>query len=290
MRDEDRFKLLHGPYQPPVVAIGDWIECEIRGPSQVAAWSDGPIPWPRARRGKKRKAAPYKAGPYEAGPYIVCGDLARAIQVESHQAIRHWWGVGFQTVTRWRRALSVKQWNEGTQRVFRDWLPEKIPPEMHARAIEIARHPRVQARAAHTRRVRQSQPRLKPWTPEEEALLGTMSDVKVGQKLGRATKMVGARRRQLAIAPFTAIWSARRVQTLVRFSPAKLLARRLDLALTQQEVAQRAGTYHAEYSHWETGFSCRMKHETLTRLAAALECEVGNLIEPDEQGQQTHSD
>src|SRR5438477_2459120 len=48
--DEERFKLLHGPYYPPRTARGKFMVCEWRGAVRVGGYSDAPIPWPYAFR------------------------------------------------------------------------------------------------------------------------------------------------------------------------------------------------------------------------------------------------
>jgi len=96
-------ELIGGPYRTPLVEIGDELFCSIRGQMTVGFFSDGRIPWPRSK---------------ELGnSYILCDDLERAVQVESVAAIRHWWGPGAATVTKWRKALEVKQFNLGTHRL-----------------------------------------------------------------------------------------------------------------------------------------------------------------------------
>lgn len=43
-----------------------------------------------------------------------------------------------------------------------------------------------------------------PWTPQEDALLGTMIDKKVARRLGRRPEAVAQRRRELGIPAFRA--------------------------------------------------------------------------------------
>ena len=104
MNDADRFKLLHGPYRSPRCRIGGKLFCEVRGWVKVRRMSNGPIVWPMTIR--KDGGRPF---------LIICGGLVRAIQRESSQSICHWWGVTGQTVTVWRKALGVEQFNEGTR-------------------------------------------------------------------------------------------------------------------------------------------------------------------------------
>jgi len=112
----DRATLLGGPYRSPKVEIGQKLSCEIRGTVKVDDWSRGHIPWPLAKLNNGGK-----------GAYIICGDLAKAIKTESMSAVCHWWGAGSTTVSLWRRALGVKQFNEGTMALWSQWRPVKLP-------------------------------------------------------------------------------------------------------------------------------------------------------------------
>src|SRR6266705_2359050 len=91
MQDEQRFILLFGPYHPPKTRRGKFLFCEMRGTVKVGDYSDGPIPWP-VKWGTRNSL-------------ILCGDLVRAVQVESAQGVAHHWGVRPSTVTRYRKAL-----------------------------------------------------------------------------------------------------------------------------------------------------------------------------------------
>src|SRR5437762_843923 len=104
MHDRERFKLLHGPYRLPRCRIGRKLFCEIRGWVTVARMSGGRIPWPMCQVGRTGRAR----------AYILTGDLVRAVQCESAQSIRYWWGVGSYTVWHWRKELGIGQYNEGT--------------------------------------------------------------------------------------------------------------------------------------------------------------------------------
>lgn len=95
--------LLHGPYRPPKVRVGDRLFCALRGRElTVVDWSDGPVPWPRARIGANLSL-------------ILYGDLVKAVRVESMAAIAWAWGVSTASVMRWRHALKVPEHNEGTR-------------------------------------------------------------------------------------------------------------------------------------------------------------------------------
>jgi hypothetical protein len=42
-------------------------------------------------------------------------------------------------------------------------------------------------------------PKCRRWKPDEDKLLGTLSDAEIGRRLGRNPKVVGVRRRQLGL-------------------------------------------------------------------------------------------
>jgi hypothetical protein len=47
-------------------------------------------------------------------------ELLCAIRTESSLAVQYWWGVNFATVTRWRKAFGVGQWQpEGSRRLHK---------------------------------------------------------------------------------------------------------------------------------------------------------------------------
>jgi hypothetical protein len=95
---------LHGRYRAPRFRIGGKVNCEVRGELRIVGVTDARIPWPLgvASRGGAKSL-------------IVRGDLVRAVQRESVYALCHWFGVNYQTVTKWRKALGVPPRNEGTR-------------------------------------------------------------------------------------------------------------------------------------------------------------------------------
>lgn len=109
----DRTALIGGPYRAPKVTVDDWIMDERYGLVEVGGWTDAPISWPR--RAKTGKHSP-----------IVCGDLIRAVRVESGIAVAHHWGVSVTTVWAWRKALGVEHTNPGTARLYRVYKPLKL--------------------------------------------------------------------------------------------------------------------------------------------------------------------
>ena len=44
--DHERFRFHFGPYEQPVYAFGDIVECAARGEVTIIRQSDGRIPWP----------------------------------------------------------------------------------------------------------------------------------------------------------------------------------------------------------------------------------------------------
>src|SRR5262245_29426704 len=139
MHDRERSRLLHGPYEAPRCRIGKPLFCELRGWVPMRGMSAGRISWPRTKIKK-------------AWALILCGDLVRAVKREAAIAVAHWWGVTSQTVTLWRKALNVGPYTEGTVRLHREWTPERIPPEVHARGVAAASTPEANAKKAIAKR------------------------------------------------------------------------------------------------------------------------------------------
>src|SRR5438067_3693796 len=98
-----RHYLRFGPYRTPRFRYGSVVHCEMQGQVEIIALSDSRIPWPKGR----------KVGGTAHG-YILYRDLAKAVRNEAAVVVAHWWGVSFNTVTRWRRALSVGRKTRGT--------------------------------------------------------------------------------------------------------------------------------------------------------------------------------
>src|SRR5262249_25748380 len=115
MTDEERFKLLFGPYKTPVFRYGDSAFCERRGNVTLCGLTDAPIPWPIGK-GRTKRTWPRAI--------VLFGDLAEAVRRESALAVAYWWGVKPQTVTVWRNALGVGPMTEGTLRLHHDYFQE----------------------------------------------------------------------------------------------------------------------------------------------------------------------
>jgi hypothetical protein len=69
-------------------------------------------------------------------------------------------------------------------------------------------------------------PASKPWLPEDDALLGTISDQEVARRLGRSATSVKARRARQGIASYRHWWTPGQDVLLGKF-PDEELARRL---------------------------------------------------------------
>jgi hypothetical protein len=154
MKHDESARLLYGPYSPPVCRVGGMLECEALGREViVGGMHDSPIPWPY-RRKKGRHSL------------ILCGDLVRAVRVESEKAVVHHWGVSPTTVYLWRKALGVGKWTEGTTRLILESIergrkasrsPESrakmsqakagkpISSKLRAAALEAAKRPKSDA-------------------------------------------------------------------------------------------------------------------------------------------------
>ncbi len=165
MTDADRFRLLHGPYRTPRFRRGRAVTCAVRGEVVVCGLTDGPIPWPVGQRGRAK--AP-----------IVCGGLAEAVRRESNLAVCHWWGVTPQTVSKWRKALGVRQVNEGTARLYRDYAPKRLTEEVRERALARANAPEANAKKAAA----------KVGVPRPEAVRKKLRRARLGKPLSAETR------------------------------------------------------------------------------------------------------
>jgi hypothetical protein len=180
-KDIDPYQLLHGPYTPPSLRRGDKATCLFRdGDVVITGWSDGRISWPRCRRMDTRGGG---------SGLSVDEELARAIRLESSLALQYWFGVDEVSVCRWRKALGVERFNEGSAK-----LHTALNAEMAA-GLKGTRRP-----ADQVEQMRQTRKRLglrppphpggRPWTEAELALLGTLPDAELATQLGRTERAV----------------------------------------------------------------------------------------------------
>jgi hypothetical protein len=112
--DADRHRLL-GKYRTPRYRIGQKVRCQVRGKVVIVGLSDAPIPWPLCKRRKWLVPVVYQG-------------LARALRLESAQAIVHHWGVGQVSVSRWRKALGVGH---------RDLVRQRRVERLARRAVQL---------------------------------------------------------------------------------------------------------------------------------------------------------
>jgi hypothetical protein len=110
MHEYERVKLL-GQYKTPRFKYGSVVTCAIRGKVKIVALTDGRIPWLKCQMPN---------GPLAI---ILYGALADAVRRESVEAIKFWFGVGNDTVWRWRKALGVGV-TAGTSALLSRWAPE----------------------------------------------------------------------------------------------------------------------------------------------------------------------
>ena len=220
-------ELIAGPYRAPRFRYGQTVMCEARGQVRIVGLSSGRIAWPLGVLPGHQKAG-----------FVVFGDLARAVQTESSKAVCYWWGVTRAVVTRWRAAVGVGPNNAGTRRLrqghalgeqgkaARKKAVAKARDPERCRKIGEARRGRTLSAAArqkigdahrdtkHTaearRKMSEGQRRRgawppaagRPWSAEDESLLGTMPDEDVATRVGRSPEAVRQRRTGLGIPTF----------------------------------------------------------------------------------------
>ncbi len=220
MDEQERIRLLYGPYATPLVQPGQSVTCARRGKVIVRGLSNGRIPWPVTGVG----------GPPSL---ILMGGLITAVRREACQAVAHWWGVSRVIVSRWRRALGVGAVNEGTSRLHRELAQEPgcreglerarlqaLTPEARAKIAAKSRgrrlSPEARQKVAAARRGRpmpeetrrklsarfKGRPRVgnyHAWQPEEDALLPHLPVKEIARRTGRSVASVSSRKQYLGI-------------------------------------------------------------------------------------------
>jgi hypothetical protein len=165
---------------------------------------------------------------------VLYGALADAVRRESAEAVAYWWGVTAQTVTAWRKALGVGQYNEGTRRLKSEVhaplldaareasLPTLGSPERRAKiaasmkgkprpphVVEAVRQAHAGNKASAETRARMSQAQRargtrppkagRPWTAEEDECVRELPPAEAAARTGRTPKAVHDRRRKLGL-------------------------------------------------------------------------------------------
>jgi hypothetical protein len=236
MNGREHFKLLFGPYAPPKIPRNQRLFCEVRGCLKVGSWSDGLIPWPRR---------------YRTGSIILCGDLVRAVKLESVEAVCYHWGVCRNVVQNWRHALLVTEFNPGTRQLrkqvrttagsparkraaFRANHPTAILDRqelLHERAHPLVRSSSSElVRERMARTGRHINPDLRLWSDKEDKLLGTARDEIIARQINRTKGAVRARRNILGIPAWNVSYSrpwTTAEEALLGVVPDRVLAKRL---------------------------------------------------------------
>lgn len=124
--------LIGGPYRAPRCKVGRLLACRLRGDVPVDGITDAPIPWPYTRyrgEGVPRSAVPM---------IIICGSLEGALSMESSKAVAHHWGVRYETVSRWRRAVGAERLTIGTHRLLASHARYKLS-DLSPETVELIR-------------------------------------------------------------------------------------------------------------------------------------------------------
>jgi transcriptional regulator with XRE-family HTH domain len=132
------------------------------------------------------------------------------------------------------------------------------------------------------KRRRKLQAKQRKWTIEEDALLGTMTDRSLAERLGCGEHVVRKRRLQLDIPSLNPYFGGNGTwsnvnRNIAQFSSIRLKARRKEMRLRQKNVAERCGISVSQYWHYENGESTQMPAERLRQLAQMLQCDVADL-------------
>ena len=196
-----------GPYCMPQVRIGEKVTCEVRGDVTIVGISSGRIQWPIT---KNRSL-------------VVIGDLVKALRRESPSAVRYWWGVGSDSVRKWRRKLKVGK-TEGMTILRRSIATPEWKAKINAAASAVARRPERRAKIAAARRG-------KPRPSHVAAMLRTLQTGKRPTEATRA-KMSQAHKQRGTRPPKAGRTWELREDDLLRTLPPKEVAERTGRTLT----------------------------------------------------------
>lgn len=203
---EEKVRFVAGPYQPPLVPIGGWLKCKLRGELQIGGYTNALIPWPTAVGHHKQ--------------LIICGDLLRALKTESRLAVAYHFGVSHALVSEWRRRLGIERLNPGSMRLFwrnvnlartdearakisrhHEGRKDLMTPEDRARLRQLQRRPKTEQwkrrMSRHWRRRFSLSGPPRKWTEQELKLIGTRPDRELARALNRSLLAVKAKKFQL---------------------------------------------------------------------------------------------
>jgi hypothetical protein len=187
-----------GAYLSPVVVIGAFIPCELRGVVRIVGMSAGPIAWPIGEKNGQDALVIYKG-------------LSRALNLETAEDVAAWWGIDEQAVQRWqsgqREPLSAKPADvnspgsqEEPQELRRAWQfadDDDQRQTAKATAAEPWRKkwfPPVVDGHSHA-----SFTRKRRWEPWEDDLVRTCPVLEVVRRTQRKKAAVWARRYRLGV-------------------------------------------------------------------------------------------
>lgn len=147
MTEEERYRLRFGKYRTPRFKMGDVVICSARGQVTIVGMTNGKIPWPIGKTKRARSPVLYQ-------------DLERAVRKEAFQAIIHWWGVCWTTVWKWRKALGLGQYNEGTRTLKKLHFGEPWAEDARKKAWAKSNDPARREKIATSRRGKSRPPHV----------------------------------------------------------------------------------------------------------------------------------
>jgi hypothetical protein len=190
--------LLGKPYRPPPVKIGERVYCLYREREcRVTSFSLGRIRWPTVQ----------PIGQRVGSGLWVSDELKRAILTESVKCLVHWFGVSGTIVWRWRKTFGVSVFGTPGSKCLHQAASERAAATCGDKRIRA--HSRAKMSAANVqcdmgaKPVKTTSKRCEAgnWTPEQEAMLGTIPDADLAFRIGRTVTAVEVRRRLLGIPP-----------------------------------------------------------------------------------------
>jgi hypothetical protein len=131
----------------PRFRYSDVVFCERYGEVTLRRLSKGRIPWPMCRRRK-------------VGATVLCGGLVDQVRRESGVAVQCWCGVGQDTVWKWRKALGVGRYTQGTRALQSDYANEPRMDAIRAKAWAKAGDPERRAKISAANRGRPVAPHI----------------------------------------------------------------------------------------------------------------------------------
>lgn len=162
--------LLGGPYHAPQVMVGGALFCSIRGERTVTDFTMGRIPWPIGCGNQ----------PFHLSTPVACGDLLKALKLESVAALCYWFGLKPAWVTKIRCALGIPRYTPGTKK-----LRNAVIWKANVKGALARQKISEKAKAW--------------WTPKKVALLGKFDDSTVALRLKCGMTRVYLKRMELGI-------------------------------------------------------------------------------------------